>query len=92
MLHSVHQLVANCMSLPFGAKPVTHDGFSELFYWKQLPSATDKKNIVVARTTKQLPETLYKAASDNTMWVYHYEPPLSHFLFYFVLSFDTMLS
>ncbi len=40
MLHYVHQLVANCLCLPFGAVSVVYSGIHQSFCWKQLPAAS----------------------------------------------------
>ncbi len=47
MLHFVHQLVANCVCLLFGAEQVVYSGFLEFYHWKQLPAASGKNAIRV---------------------------------------------
>ena len=41
MLLYAHQLIANCVGLPFGNEQVAYSGFLELFLWKQLPAAAE---------------------------------------------------
>ncbi len=57
MFHYVHQLVANCVCLPFGAEQGVFSVFLEPFHWKQLPAAAENKTM----TAKQHVETHYKA-------------------------------
>ncbi len=43
MLHNVHQLVANCVCLLFGAEQVVYSGFMKALCCKQLPAVAGNK-------------------------------------------------
>ncbi len=43
MLQYVHQLVVNCVCLPFGAQQAVYSGFLELLRWKQLLAVGQKQ-------------------------------------------------
>lgn len=71
MHYYAHQLIANCVSLLFGARQVVYHGFLELLPWKKL-SVTTEDNAIIAvrmnqhikfmeRIAKQLAETRYEA-------------------------------
>ncbi len=86
MLHYGHQVVASFDCRPFGAEQVVYGGFElwgrtktiklwagATMIWEML------KRSVKLRGTAEL--------SDNSLWVHHYERPLSHFTW----SFDLLL-
>ncbi len=93
MLHYVHQLVVNCVCLPFGPEQVVYSWFLKLFLWKQLPAAAKNQAIRAVRVNQnskvvgwqlnielKLTIKLHKAVGSCWFrwWVPHYERPLSH--------------
>ncbi len=88
MLHYVHQLVSNCVCLPFGAEQVVYCGFLEHFYWKQQQKwdphkrggSAQNSNVadskMKTKSWKMLKCFLQGTAElgDNHQWVCHYKP------------------
>lgn len=52
MRHHVHQLVATCVCLMFGAEQYCNVGFCSFFQWKR-PSAAAEDNVIWAVTVSK---------------------------------------